>query len=325
VGELALELHHYGPPRARASARRIAGVFRRAGLEVGAVPESVRGGLGHNMVLGASVSNTDPTPHQGTPARSAPLARAVVPQPASRKRHDSDTEILPTPPLPADPMTTAPHVPAAGPAPVAPTVVDPSSEQSGRWYAQPQLPPPSTPGAATALLPGAPPSGEQAYTSGEYPVSAESGRFHALAPSHAVPDGAPLRPRRAVTAQSWQNVMLPPDDGKKKLAFVVAGILVLLAVGVTLVLVRPVGTAETVGSPEPAAHAVTSEDEPGEPSDEGETEAAPTVDADAPSGAGGAAAEPATEKSAVPPPRPLPRPKTSVRPPRPPSGMYDHR
>ncbi len=88
IAELALDLHHYGPVRAKASARRIAGVFRQAGIETTDLPESRRGGLGYGMVLGKG-------PGPGGPAADDSVPGPVAASPSASGGHAAAAPALP--------------------------------------------------------------------------------------------------------------------------------------------------------------------------------------------------------------------------------------
>jgi serine/threonine protein kinase len=274
VGQFALDLHHYGPARARASARRIAGVFNRAGVDVGDIPESLRPrGLGLGLMLGQTPPPGTQLPHPrdeidsddddesfdyGAPTR----ARQVDP----RLVQDSKTELMPHPALTNDQLSSP---------------MQPPIERSGEWQRQHgvQSPPLGPSSDASSSGPSSSPQGDPLFASGEHTALLESGQYALPSDSgrYALPDdsgrfqmapgtpqhGTPhlnmpeathgLAPRRAVTAQSWQNVMAPQDTSRRKVAAVVSSVLLVTVIAVALLVGAPTETAsENIDDPRPA-------------------------------------------------------------------------
>jgi serine/threonine-protein kinase len=107
VGELSLALLPFAPARARQTVKRIAGVFKRAGVDPGAVPPSTRApGLGHNLVLGRPPASAHPTvplgPEVAEAARAA-VAAALTPQ---QPVHPHGNQPPPHPQAPVHDLTT---------------------------------------------------------------------------------------------------------------------------------------------------------------------------------------------------------------------------
>ena len=313
VAELAIALYPFGSAAARASARRIAGVFKRIGQDPGVVPDSNQGGLGHGMVLRAGVGEGaegvagppavdalpkppgPPRPSSPRPAGPRPAGaasrpgrlrpeRPSVPQPdeatlvqafaedeagrgeggddaaptavyehtvalpdelqaefeATLRDDDTATGELPLPP-------TAPMVPGGG----VPTAGAPTGDGfATRPFAPPGTPAP-TPGASGAhAAANADASGRLSNLAASTLVSAADAPLPTPPPAQTermstggtVAAGAPARPRRAVTAQSWQHMLDDtPRDGRKKVLAVFAAI-VLSVVLALFLLVSPNGS-----------------------------------------------------------------------------------
>jgi serine/threonine-protein kinase len=230
VGEMALALLEYGPPRARTSVKRIAGIFRKIGVDPGEIPPSTRGGgLGRNMVLGrpppstssdeiASPPSVDRASFPGLPRPNAPPPRPSQPrasqpsmEPKSRTPSSGDTTKV----YQRDPAEVS-HVPdPTGGEPPLKTLVSPPSMDA------PPPPPPrgerQRADSSTAVLDGQFPVLESPSSdaTAQWQKSDGSGGFP-LPPSSAATPVAP-------PPQSQTMAGLPPHPGMGSGAYVPAG------------------------------------------------------------------------------------------------------
>ena len=312
IAEFAYDLHHYGPLRAKASARRIAGVFRQAGVEAPEVPESRRGGLGFGMVLGGAPGPTQasgPAP----PPSGAAVGRPAGSQPGAIVGQGVPSQ--PGPPTSAPwPSQPQPHLPPPVPAAPPSSVSGPHPQlgESGRY---PQV-------AGSGGYPQVAGSGgyPQVAGSGGYPQLGDSGRWAPV----VEPAPATVPMARNVTGQTWQSALDPqaPPDRSKLVWVAVAAIVVCVAVALGLLLSGGPGSApvEAAGGSASTRHG-----------DEGDAAGGQGRDRDGGLVDGGVdAGAVASQKATGGTPRlPLPRrtgpaPATTSKPaPRP--GMFDHR
>jgi serine/threonine-protein kinase len=297
VAELALDLHRVAPERVRVSARRIAGVFRRVGIDPGESPPP--SGAGMPAPLRAAGPRTPFGPPATLPTAPAPAFEWPA------QRADSATLVM-AEPAALDGKSTLPMAESA------------VSSESGRFPAVPA-------GHAGS-------SGR--YPAHADEPSTASGEYRAVMPPMTVPSPPPYaaeleqgdRTRRAVTAQSWQHVLEKPpgasSSGKRLLVIVAAaaGICTLVA------LIASLGGGEGERAP-----GSVGEDALVAPTDAAEEPAAeePPPPPSATASASASAPEPAASLSARarPPGRraPVVRPKASPPPPPSPTSIFDRR
>jgi hypothetical protein len=221
IAQMALELHRVAPRRVRVSARRIAGVFRRAGIETSEGPPSSR-----RPPVGATVPLPNPNPPVNLPEDTVPtpVEEEVSALRASRgEAYDSDTHVMADRDAPIQERdATTLVMPEATPLPFVQTQASTSASASGPHPAVPMGKAGSS-GRYPAVQP------DQSRASGEY-----------RAPFQSVPGEGPTfdglaatdRNRRAVTAQSWQHVLGEPPGSStsKRIAVIVASAVILCVV-----------------------------------------------------------------------------------------------
>jgi len=329
IAQLAAELHRIAPRRVRVSAKRIAGVFRRAGIDPGDVPPPS---------TDAPEVFPEPTPYP-------PPRLDGEPRPSRGKTYDSDTHVMPDradrsddggdpkqqellPELSSTLVMGESASAETTPLPFKPT----GASASGRYPAVP-MGKAGESGRFPAVLP------DQSGASGEYRAAltsapGEGPTFDGLAASD--------RHRRAVTAQSWQHVLGEPvgRSSNKRIAVIVAtaGILCVIVAAVAILgsgsdsIAPSVGTS-TLPTALPAAegdHEIGGDTEPAStPS------SAPNASA-APAGSDATKARTAPKATPRSAPAPGPRPRTAPRPRQPvvksapppspqPSSIFDER
>ncbi|MEZ4440532.1 MAG: serine/threonine-protein kinase [Polyangiaceae bacterium] len=375
VAAMAHALHRFGSASARASAKRLAGIFRSAGFPVDEVDDEVpTGGLGRGMVLGAGTRKpapTKPRPHvprsspprpspprpsgSGSPPNSSrsapprpsapgPSSGARPPRPGRPSSDDEHTLVQFEPPhgAPAEPAAAAakaaeppddngegPTAIFAHPVSVPQDVADrmdemlreePSHEtapfpiglfaSSAATSAGPAPPPPPAPSPAGVVNQAA--VRTLALEDGFNEIS---GRHPAVSVPGAAA-GAPARPRRSVTAQSWQHMLeVPPSNGKKKVVAALVAI-VTVTILVVVLLVSPSGAPERVQPMPDLPHPAVAPEDIEEPEEEVEAVEEET----SPSASPTASASGAAEAGKKLPPAPVPR-KHSPRP----TSIFDRR
>jgi serine/threonine-protein kinase len=299
VAELAVALHPYGPARSRASVRRVAGVFKRVGVDTGDIPASQRpGGLGRAMVLGR------PQPPRPEPApvasERAPLDEPTAAvQPLETVVEDDDSAITKLrdvePKQPSIPLDRTVTIPAEG-EPAAGRAVPPTAPMPAM-----QQPPPSTPFAPAPIssAPGMP----------QYPQAHAGYASHPSYPQQqAQPPSWPVSSQRGMTtAQSWQNALeSPPRDNRK----------VFIAIAIALAAAAAVAAAILLSGPSSGSGGERNEPTAASAQPTAEARPSPTATSEAPTVEAGAAPAATATASASAPAAPPQRPPSWYRPPR---------
>jgi eukaryotic-like serine/threonine-protein kinase len=302
VAELAVALHTYGPARSRASVRRVAGVFKRVGVDTGDVPVSQRtgaGGLGRAMVLGRPQVDTANIDHEPTPFFDEPsgeerqrIDEPTATEPLESVVHDDDSAITTLRDV-EQKAAPAPPSPQSRNIPLDRTVMLPVEEppqHGGRMV------PPTAP---MQMVPVAPISGSMPSAPG-YPMAAmppsASGSYAAQPAPPTWPQSSSSS-RGMVTAQSWQHALEPrPGGGRKVLIVFVVALAAAAAVAAAIMMSGPSGGAageklEPASAPSQAVAPL---------GDSSPTVAAPTVPAEAAPAASTSASASAAPKT--PPP-----------------------
>jgi hypothetical protein len=231
IARFALDLYRVAPRRVRVSARRIVGVFRRAGVDAADSPPP----SGDTAELLAELT---PFPPKRVTDSAPRASRGAA--------YDSDTHVMP------DRAPTAPMLESEEPQRLNSTLnstlvmAEPPPEalsDSGRFPAVPRGKAGES-GRYPAVLP------DQTGASGEYPAP-----FGDLSAYERSSD----RHRRAVTAQSWQHMLGEPPgrSGGRRMAVLVATAAAVCAV-VAVVAIVNTGTSESApGSVAPVPNAPT--------------------------------------------------------------------